>query len=304
MNKKVYCLGGTNIDVVMSTIRMPEKGESALGENHFINQGGKGANQAIALKKLGADVVLISAIGDDYFGKKIINSLREYDVSCQNVKIIKGARTGVALIILEKSTNDNYIVVDVGANNLLDFNDVKVALSQAKKDDLFVSQLEVKCDVVKKSLIEAKKIGLKTILNPAPIDKEILGSLQYVDLLITNEIEIKALTDVNVFDLGTAKTAYAILCNKGLKELIVTLGEKGSIYVGMSSYFIPAIKVDAVDTTSAGDAYIGALIVQLSEGNDMKKAMLYATKCSALTVTKEGAGISIPTKEEIDDFMK
>lgn len=300
--RKVFVLGSINMDYCINTKKMPLIGESKEGSKFLKNQGGKGANQAIACKKLGInDVFLISAVGDDKEGLELKQAIDDYNINTEAFQFKKNINSGACVILFDESINDNAIVVDKAANNYLSFDEVKTFLEKhANPEDIFISQLEVNLDTLYRSLEFAKKLGLYTILNPAPVVKINEEYYQYVDLIVPNEIETMLLTNVKVKDDISAKKAYTYFHQFGIKELVITLGKNGSYY--LSDEIIEhhdIVKTNVVDTTSAGDTFIGALAYKKALGCKIKDSMDFAAICSSITVSKKGAGKSIPTIDEV-----
>ena len=299
--KNIYVLGSINMDMVISTPYMPKNGETLTGSNFFLNGGGKGANQAVAASKQGANVKLIASVGADVFGSDLINKLNEYGVDTEYVNSLSGVNTGVAMIIIEDG--DNRIILDSGSNGKITKEQIDTALLNAEKDDIFITQLENNFDAVLYGLKTAKEKGMITIFNPAPakvLDNEFFT---YVDYLVINETECEIFTGILPIDDDTKDLAYKKLQEMGVGNLIITLGSKGSVcFSGSQKLVIKAHKVDAVDTTAAGDTYVGSFASQLALGHSALDSLTYASLCSALTCLKKGAQQSIPYKEEVEAF--
>ncbi len=301
--KKIIVLGSLNMDLTIQSDAIPAKGETIHGYDFFTNPGGKGGNQAVSAAKLGSDTEMIACVGDDIFGQEMISKLDSYGVKTSNIMVSKDEATGVAMIVL--CEKDNRIILGSGANYALDFEDVKNRFDKvANEGDIFLTQLENRYDVVIKSLKYAKEKGLYTIFNPAPariLEKEVYECL---DLIIVNQSECQLLTDIYPDNEESYKKALCEFKQRGCNA-IITLGSAGSItLVDDEVFLVESIDVDVVDTTAAGDSYIGALCNYLSEGKDLVEAMKFASKVASITVTKKGAQIAIPTKEEVIKFDK
>lgn len=301
--KKIIVLGSLNMDLTIQSDAIPAKGETIHGYDFFTNPGGKGGNQAVASAKLGSDTEMIACVGDDMFGKEMISKLDSYGIKTSNVMISKDSSTGVAMII--RCENDNRIILGSGANYAITFEDVKSRFDKiANKGDIFLTQLENKYEVVIDSLKYAKEKGLYTVFNPAParvLDKEVY---KYIDLIVVNQSECQLLTGIYPDNEESYKKALHEFKERGCNA-IITLGCDGSItLVDDVMFFVDSVHVDAVDTTAAGDSYIGALCNYLSEGKDLVEAMKYGAKVAAITVTRKGAQIAIPTKNEVAEFEK
>lgn len=303
---KIFVVGSINVDYVISVEKIPMIGESKNGHGFIINQGGKGANQAISCKKLGCeDVSLIAAVGKDENGEKLIDTIKSYGINTSAMYQDETSNTGACIIILDESKKDNMLIIDKGANQSIKKEHFETYLKEhAKPGDILITQLEINLDSVYFALKQAKEQGLYTILNPAPVTQIDESYLKYVDLIIPNETETKLFTGVDVIDDKTAQEAYCWFKNKGINELIITLGSKGSVYFNNDRIEkCPARKVQAVDTTSAGDTFIGAIAYKLSQNEDILAAMKFATTASSITVSRYGAGQSIPTFDEVNALI-
>lgn len=301
--KNIYVLGSINMDMVISTPYMPKNGETLTGSNFFLNGGGKGANQAVAAGKQGSNVKLIASVGDDVFGTDLIAKLNEYNVNTSFINRLANTNTGVAMIIIEDG--DNRIILDSGANGKISKEDIDNALAEANNGDIFITQLENNFDAVLYGLKCAKAKGMTTIFNPAPakvLDNEFF---KYVDYLILNETECEIFTGILPTDEASMIKAYEKFQEMGVGNLIITLGSKGSIcFSGEEKLVIKAHKVKAIDTTAAGDTYVGSFASRLALGESVLDSLNYASLCSALTCLKKGAQQSIPTLEEVIEYQK
>lgn len=300
--KNIFVLGSINMDMVISTPYMPKNGETLTGSNFFLNGGGKGANQAVAAGKQGGNVKLVANVGSDVFGADLITKLEEYNVNTKYVSTLNNVNTGVAMIIIEDG--DNRIILDSGANGKVTKEQIDVALAEASAGDIFITQLENNFDAVLYGLKTAKEKGMVTIFNPAPavpLDNEYFS---YVDYLVINETECEIFTKILPIDEDTMNAAYSTLKGMGVGNLIITLGSKGSVcFTGGEKLNIKAHKINAVDTTAAGDTYVGSFASQLALGKSVEDSLTYASLCSALTCLKKGAQQSIPTKEEVIQYQ-
>ena len=299
--KNICVIGSLNMDLVVNVDTMPKPGQTIIGSNFKEVPGGKGANQAVAMARLNGNVSMIGKVGEDGFGQTLINSLKNDKVDTTYIQTSKGA-TGVALITVDKNAQ-NSIVVSPGANFEVKEDDIDNNIEAIKNSDIVVLQLETPLDTIKYALNKAKELNKYTILNPAPavkLDDEIIKN---VDLLTPNETELEIISGVSIESEEDIQKAAQIMIEKGVKELIVTLGSKGSLYINKEkSMFKKAYKVEAVDTTAAGDSYTGALAVALSQDKNIEDAMDFASKVGALSVLKEGAQSSLPTLEDVKNF--
>jgi ribokinase len=302
--KKVVVAGSLNIDLTIRVDRMPNEGETIHGYEFLINTGGKGGNQAVAAAKSGAETVLIGSIGGDAFGNQILESLENYGINTASIKIQKNEYTGSAMIIC--SDDDNRIILNPGANFSLDFDFVKNRLDQiSKKEDLFITQFENDLNTTLKLLEYAKAIGMKTILNPAPAKVIPNEAFKYIDILVLNQSECEVLTGVYPKTLKECEDLGKVIRDKGTENIVITLGKMGSVTITPKKVIKKeAYKVDTVDSTAAGDSFIGAMAAKLSFESSLEEALEYATKVSAITVTRKGAQISIPSSEEVNKFFK
>lgn len=299
--KNICVIGSLNMDLVVNVDTMPKPGQTIIGSNFKEVPGGKGANQAVAMARLNGNVSMIGKVGEDGFGQTLINSLKNDKVDTTYIQTSKGA-TGVALITVDKNAQ-NSIVVSPGANFEVKEDDIDNNIEAIKNSDIVVLQLETPLNTIKYALNKAKELNKYTILNPAPavkLDDEIIKN---VDLLTPNETELEIISGVSIETEEDIQKAAQIMLEKGVKELIVTLGSKGSLYINKEkSMFKKAYKVEAVDTTAAGDSYTGALAVALSQDKNIEDAMDFASKVGALSVLKEGAQSSLPTLEDVKNF--
>lgn len=299
---KVYVLGSINMDMVITAPYMPACGETLTGEGFFLNSGGKGANQAVACAKQQTDVCLIGSVGRDVFGDSLLATLADYGVDVSYVGRTDGS-SGVAVIVVVDS--DNRIILDSGANGKISREQIDIALRDACCGDVFVTQLENNTDAVIYGLQLAKSKGLVTVFNPAPAIPLDTAVYRYVDYLVVNQSECQILSGVSPHgDSGLIK-AYNAFKEKGVSNLIVTLGADGSVcFADGKKYVIPANKVQAVDTTAAGDTYVGVFASELAHGAELQQALNYASYCSSLTCLKKGAQQAIPTRAEASPNKK
>lgn len=293
MKKKIVVIGSISIDNVTYTNTLPQAGMTVYGESFLSNIGGKGANQACAIKFLDGDVEFYGSVGNDNNGKTIQNFLKEVGLAA-NLKI-SSKSTGVATIIIDNKTAENRIVIVPGSN--MDINKEDIDRIDFAKYDILLLQLENPVDTVIYAMKKAKEHGLLVVLNPAPFHELPDEAFQYIDFFIPNEHELEQFTpEVPCNFMCRAQS----LIKRGIKRVIVTLGHNGSLYVDEKECFeVPAIRVNAIDTTGAGDSYCGAFVTALSEAKSVKDAMIFATKASSLTVTKKGAIASLPKRNDI-----
>ncbi len=288
---RIVVIGSANMDLVVKTERIPEPGETVLGGTFFQLSGGKGANQAVSAARLGGDVTFIGCVGADAFGDQITSSLKDDGIDCRYLRRIEDIATGIALIGVDDQGR-NSIIVAPGANARLCFQDIDAAGFAIRNADIVVAQLEIPLDVVDYAFGIARESGVRTILNPAPFrpgDK--LPSTLEPDYLVPNEHEATALLNLEpdtVFE--PAEVADRLNDEQVMRYAVLTLGHEGSIISnGDERIHVPAIPVSAIDTTAAGDCFIGALAVGLGEGMEISKAVHFATEAAAISVTRFGA---------------
>jgi len=266
--------------------------------------GGKGANQAVAAAKLGAQVYLIAKLGDDIFAEQSLANFSKEGVSTKYVVQTKQAPSGVALIMVDENGN-NVIVVAPGANQKLSPEDVKKAESDIASASAVVAQLEVPLQTVEYAAQLASSFDVPFILDPAPAQKLSSELLKMVNVLKPNETEAQIFTGIEVTNEKSARKAAENLLASGVKAVILTMGAKGFMLVAKNqTEFVPAIKVDAVDATAAGDAFTGAVAFGLAQGRELFEAALFANYVAALSVTKVGAQSSMPTMQDVESFMR
>ncbi len=297
----IYVLGSINMDVVAKVPYVPVQGETMTADGFYINGGGKGANQAVAIAKLGGEVSMIGKVGADAFGTELKANLEAFGVNTQNVTISE-KESGIAMILVQDG--DNRIVLNPGANYDVTEADVDKGLDLAKKGDILIMQLEIPLAIVEYASIVAKKKGMTVVLNPAPAVELSDALLSNVDLIAPNESETAILSGVE--PVGDVELALAVkkLRQKGAGDVLMTLGSRGSAVIeGQTITYVPARKVKAVDTTSAGDTFVGAVCLKLSEGKTLLEAAQFATYASSITVQRAGAAQSIPTITEVQALI-
>ncbi|MGX1982248.1 ribokinase [Thermolongibacillus altinsuensis] len=286
----ITVIGSINMDLVTIASRVPSQGETILGEKFHLIPGGKGANQAVAAARLGAEVHMIGAVGTDAFGKELMNSLKREGIFVDHVKPVTHIETGVASITI--SEGDNRIIVVPGANHALCPEDVEQCEDVIAKSDVCLLQLEIPLLVVEKAVSLAKKHGVLVILNPAPAQPLPKSLLEQVDILTPNEHE----RDIILAGEDAQKFAH---------KLVVTEGARGVTMVKNGKPMrIPSFSVSVVDTTGAGDTFNGALAVALSKGMELEDACYFGNAAAALSVTKLGAQTGMPTEAEVRQFLE
>ena len=295
-NKTILVIGSSNTDMTVKTKALPLPGETVLGGVFTMGAGGKGANQAVAARRLGGDVKFICKVGRDIFGDNALAHYAEEGLDTSGV-LRSDLPSGVALISVDEKA-ENCIVVASGANNDLLEADIEASKEAIEQCGILLLQLETPVPSVLKAAEMARKAGATVVLNPAPACPLPDELFPFVDLFIPNQTELASFSGLPVGDAEQAAAAAAAMQRKGVGKLIVTMGSKGSLICdGGEPVFVPAKKVKAVDTTAAGDTFCGALCVALSEGKSLKEAAEFATAASALTVQKMGAQSSLPYRK-------
>ncbi|SEQ37731.1 ribokinase [Virgibacillus subterraneus] len=285
----VCVVGSINMDLIVTTRAMPKQGETVLGDDFFTYPGGKGANQAVAAARIGSNVNFIGAVGDDPFGKTLLEHLESESINIDGVATVSSAATGIANIIL--SENDNRIIVASGANLLVTPELVEHNLDQIKHSDVVLLQLEVPMETVLYTLKAASTYNIPVIVNPAPYQPLPDGLLEKASYLTPNELEVESIKNDPLFE--------------GIHEkVIVTQGDQGvQFFEGGVKKHVPSYPVDVEDTTGAGDTFNGVFATELARGSAVGEAIQLANAASALSVTKVGAQGGMPTKEEVEKFL-
>lgn len=299
--KKIIVIGSSNTDMVVRTESLPRPGETLLGGGFVMAGGGKGANQAVAVARMGHKVRFVAALGKDIFGDEALRSYAEYGIDTSFI-VRKDSPSGVALIMVDSSAQ-NCISVALGANSELTLADVMPVLDLVEEGDIVLLQLEIPLSTVDGCVAVAAAKGARVILNPAPAAKVSEQTLSKLYLITPNQTEAETLTGIAVNDKASACQAAKALRDMGVGRVVITMGSQGALLDdGVECSVVPARKVSAVDTTAAGDVYNGALCAALAEGRSLREALEFATKASAISVTRIGAQPSIPTREEVDKF--
>lgn len=296
---KIVVVGSTNMDMVVKTEHIPVPGETVLSGSFFMNPGGKGANQAVAAARLGGEVIFISKLGNDVFGKQFTHLFNDEGINTSFIISDEDLPSGVALITVDK-TGENSIVVASGANAHLCIADIEAALDEIAQADIILLQLEIPMEVVHFVVGYAASKGVKVILNPAPANILSEELLRRVDILTPNKTESGMLSGVNVNSIESSKKAAKIICGQGVKNVVVTMGALGAVICQQGKCsVVTSPNVEAVDTTAAGDVFNGALAVALFEGKELEEAVRFACEAAAISVTRLGAQSSIPYRNEL-----
>jgi len=289
----------------MKVPRIPCAGETLIGTGYRVDFGGKGSNQAVGCARLGACVDFIAKIGQDNFAATALQLYREEGIDVTHVKQTSEAPTGVGFIVVEENSGQNSIVLDPGANELLSASDVSGATSVFQHAAVVLTQLEIPVEAATEALSEGRSAGALTILNPAPVRPLPPSMFALIDIITPNESEAKVLTGRSPDDSTAPQLIAEDLIRFGVRKVVMTLGENGALLVEpQSSKQFPALKVKAVDTTGAGDAFNAALATALSHKTTIEDAIQFAVIVGGMAVTKEGVIPSLPRREEVLDFCR
>ncbi|RLG46856.1 MAG: ribokinase [Thermoproteota archaeon] len=292
------------MDLIVKLRKLPVIGETVIGGTFKMSPGGKGANQAVAAAKLGAESYFVGRIGADDFGKALMENFKRTGVNSEYVTVDRDAHTGVALIMVDQA-GKNLIAVASGANSKCSVEDVDRAKDLIEKASVLLLQLEIPVEVVQHAALLAKQGRSKVILNPAPARPLPKKLFELIDVIVPNEVEAEVLTGIPVKDLSSAREAGEKLLGFGTEAVVITLGERGALLVEKEGYdLVPGVSVEAVDTTGAGDAFCGALAFALATGKSLKEAVFIANCAGALATTKIGAQEALPTLKELESFLK
>jgi ribokinase len=291
------------MDLVARAQRLPQDGETIMGNCFQRFPGGKGANQAVAAARLGANVTMVGKLGRDGFGQEMLETLRGEDINCDHILLDDKAATGVGFVTIDDS-GTNRIIVIPGANMCYRPEDLLRVETIICESDILVMQMEIDMEVIQKALTIATNAGVPVLLNPAParpLSEEILQNITY---LTPNETEAEFLSGIEIVDAETASKAAQLLLAKGVKNVIITLGEHGALVANDSGIeHVPGFSANSVDTVAAGDAFNGALAVAIVEGRTLLDGALFANAAGALTVQKHGAIPSLPSRSEVESLL-
>lgn len=302
-NKKIVIIGSSNTDMVIKSERIPQPGETILGGTFFMNPGGKGANQAVTVSRLGGEVVFVTKTGNDLFGRQSIELYANERIVTNYIFSDNKKPSGVAIIMVD-SKGENCIAVASGANSSLSTKDINKAKAVIENASIILMQMEIPIETIDYVVQLANKNKIKVILNPAPagpLSDELINCLH---IITPNKTEAEMLSGVKVTGWKSAKKAADIISAKGVETVIITLGPLGAlIKEGKTYYNIPAEIVPAIDTTAAGDVFNGALCVAIAEGKSVVDAVRFACKASSIAVTRMGAQSSIPYRKELEAIL-
>ncbi|MDD0974913.1 ribokinase [Pseudomonas fontis] len=304
MQANVVVVGSLNMDLVTRAQRLPQAGETLAGESFFTVPGGKGANQAVAAARLGAQVAMVGCVGADAYGQQLRDALLGEGIDCQAVAIAEGVSSGVALIVVDASSQ-NAIVIVAGGNGQLSPASVMRFDALLQSAEVIICQLEVPAETVEYTLARGHALGKTVILNPAPATGPLPAHwFGHIDYLIPNESEAAALTGLPVNDLASAKVAATHLLALGVGKVIVTLGAQGAVFAdGTGFEHFAAPVVQPLDTTAAGDTFVGGFAAMLARGEGVREAIAFGQQAAAISVTRAGAQPSIPYLLEVQTVV-
>ena len=299
----ICVVGSSNIDLTFRTSRLPQPGETLAGSGFHLGHGGKGANQAVAAARLGAQVSMVSRVGRDLFGEQLLANFRGHGIDTTHVVMDQERPSGVASIVVDDQAR-NCILVVPGANGALSPEDVRAAAETIRSADLLLCQLEVPQETVREAFLLARSAGVRTLLNPAPAAPLAEEVLRLTDLCVPNETELELLAGTPVGSTAEVAAAARALRERGPRLVIVTLGKRGALVVdGPNAEVYPAFAVDAVDTSGAGDAFIGGLAVFLAQQAALPDAVRGANAVAGFAVTALGTQTALPTREQLGTFL-
>jgi ribokinase len=299
MNKQILVIGSSNTDMTIKGDRLPVPGETVTGGNFYMGPGGKGANQAVAARRLGGDVTFICKVGRDIFGDNALAGYAKEGIDISHVMRSDKA-SGTALILVD-NTGENCISVASGANGDLSPEDIDSVADVIRSAGFLILQLEIPVESVLRAAKIAHEAGVYVVLNPAPACELPEELFKYISLMTPNSTETAFMSRREIIDQESLAEAVKVLRGYGVNDFVVTLGSKGSlVFENGHSVHVPSLKVEAVDATAAGDTFCAAVCVGLSEGMSLVDAARFATKAAAITVQRIGAQDSIPTRSEVE----
>lgn len=304
MGEKITVFGSFVVDLMGRAPHLPVPGETVKGSMFRMGAGGKGFNQGVAAHKSGADVTMVTKLGRDSFGKVALDAMEELGMDTRHILFSDEAETGIALIMVDENSSQNEILVVPGACSTITDQEVESISEIIGNSKYLLTQLETNISSVEKVIDMAYKKGVKVVLNTAPVQKISDEILSKVELITPNEVEAEVLTGITIDSKENADRAADYFFEKGVKKVLITLGGRG-VYIATEEKreIIPAYKVEAIDTTGAGDAFNGGLLTALSEGKDLWEAARFANALAAIAVQRLGTTPSMPTREEIEQFL-
>lgn len=303
MPPRITVVGSVNMDLVLSCRHLPRPGETTAATSSIEIPGGKGANQAVAAAKLGAEVSMIGRVGDDAFGPQLLVNLREQAVNCEHVRTCRNTASGIAIVAVDEA-GENSIILSPAANNLVSVADVEESRAVIENADLLLVQLEVPTETVAAAMNIAKVAGVKTVFDPAPAPQSWPGPIAVADIICPNEMEAAAMTGMPIDNIEHAFAAAHVLSSQTEGTVIVTLGADGAIFScpDGSQQHLPANPIEVVDSTGSGDAFAAAFAVRWAETSDVADSVRFANTAGALAATKLGAQSGMATRAELESI--
>lgn len=301
MKDKIVVVGSLNYDIILKSSRRPERGETMTVDSASFSAGGKGANQAVQAAKLGAPTHMVGRVGDDPQGGYLIDAAASYGVDVENIRVAPGVPSGMGVV---SALDDGSVYASIvrGANYEVTKGDIDAAASLLRDADTVILQLEIPVETTMYAIEKAKEYGSKVLLNAAPAMEVPERYLRMCDIIAVNEVEAAFYLGSETNTVDEAKKGAEELARRYDAKIIITLGKAGAVVCdGESTEFIPAMRVDAIETTGAGDSFIGAVAYALMNGMELTEACRFATRCSAVTVCRLGAQGSMPTLSEIEE---
>lgn len=304
-NAKVTVLGSFVVDLMGRTPHLPTAGETVKGSVFKLGPGGKGSNQAVAAKRIGANVTMITKIGKDDFADIALDNFKLEGMDCTYIYRDNNRPTGAALIMVDEVTSQNIILVTLGACENINEQEIENARISIEKADVFLSQLETNIDAVEFAVNIAYEAGVRVVLNPAPVQPIADYLYKKINVFIPNEVEASLLSGITLDSSNSILQAAQVFLDKGVENVIITLGGEGALIANHETHlFINAIPVNVVDTTGAGDAFTGAFATALAEGKDVFQAAKFASAAAALSVTKIGTAPAMAYRDEVEEFIR
>lgn len=302
---KITVVGSNMVDLISYIERMPRTGETITAPDFNLGYGGKGANQAVAAALLGGDIRMVTKVGDDLFGPNTIKNLESFGINTDFSDIVPGISSGVAPIFVDPEANNSILIIK-GANSHLLPSDIDRAGDLILESDIVILQLEINLETIYYTVDFCKKHNIPVILNPAPADPALdADKVKSAAFFVPNETELQTLTNLRTESIDQVKEAAKSLQDKGFQNIIVTLGEKGSLFLSDGrSVIIPATKVDSIDSTGAGDAFIGCFAVYYCETGNVVKSMKLANQYAALSTTRQGTQKSFIDRKEFESLIQ
>ncbi len=303
MSIPIYIIGSSNTDMVVKAKRLPSPGETILGGTFLMNAGGKGANQAVAAARLGGQVSLIANLGDDLFGREALDQFKNENINTNFITLDANHPSGVALINVDEQ-GENCIAVAPGANSNLTPKLLEAFFSFLKAPAMVLVQLEIPLSTVEFIIEQCDARGIPVIVNPAPAQLIRTEVWKQVSVITPNESEAELLTGISITDDRSAKQAAGILHEKGIKNVVLTLGKRGAYWSDETNEgFVASPSVNSIDTTAAGDCFSGALAVALAEKVSLEYAVRFACVAASISVTRMGAQAAMPSREEVNEIL-